>query len=76
MQDTKRAYFKSGVHFVIGAILLTLFFWTLIEGLITQVTIGDHKMSLAYYALSFLAGLVTYYNISKAKTLFHYAKLA
>jgi len=76
MQGTKRVYIQSGMHFIIGAILLTLFFWTLIEGLIEQVAMNDHRMSLAYYALSFLAGLATYYNISKAKTLFHYAKLA
>lgn len=76
MQEPRKVYLKSAIHFIIGTILLTLFFWTLIEGLIEQVSMNNHQMSLAYYALAFLSGLATYYNIAKAKNLFHYAKLA
>ncbi|MDO8647368.1 MAG: hypothetical protein Q7R70_03060 [Candidatus Diapherotrites archaeon] len=71
---TKKIFAKSAIQFIIGVILATLFFWTMIEGLLEQIA-NNHTMSFGFYFLAFLAGIAAIYNYIQAKELFHFAKL-
>lgn len=75
MSATSKIFAKSIAHFIIMVFLMTLFFWTAIEGLLEQIA-NHHLMSMAFYLLSFLAGLAAVYNYNQAKTLFHYAEIS
>ena len=73
-QKTNKIFIKSAIHFIIGVALATLFFWTVIEGLLEQ-TANHHTMSFAFYFIAFMAGIAAIYNYIQAKELFHFAKL-
>jgi len=74
MPAPKKIFLKAAFFFIIGVALATLFFWTLIEGLLEQL--ANHPLpSLAFYFIAFLSGIAAVYNYLQSRILFHYAKL-
>ena len=72
---TKKVFAKAGINFITSVALGSLFFFTLLEGIITQLQ-ENHSLALTYYLLAFLTGITAVYNYLRAKTLFNYAKLS
>ena len=73
MPAPKKIFVKSAFFFIIGVVLATLFFWTLLEGI--KLQLSNDKTSMVYYFLAFVSGIAAVYNYLQSRTLFHYAKL-
>ncbi|HIH21747.1 MAG: hypothetical protein J4478_05005 [Candidatus Diapherotrites archaeon] len=73
MAATKKVFLTSAFMFIVGVLLATLFFWSIIEGISLQLQ--NNRLAFVFYFLAFLSGVAAVYNYLQAKSLFHYAKL-
>ena len=66
---------KSIFIFVCGVLLASFFMWSLIQGIILQLS-GDASSPLVYYFTAWIVGLGAVTLYLQARALFHYAKIS
>jgi len=74
MQKVKYMFLKGGFFFVVGVIFVTLFVWSLVEGILSHMAGGG--VALPYYFAAWLAGIGALTLYFQAKQLIHYASIS
>ena len=73
--EFRKLFVRSMFFFIIGVVLASLFLWTIVQGVMLQLS-GESQVAIICYFLAFMAGIAALYNYMQAKTTFHYAKLS
>ena len=74
MDQVKEMFVKGTFYFAVGVIFATLFVWSMVQGIMDHVSGGE--LALAYYLVSWLAGIGALTLYFQAKALLHYAQIS
>lgn len=74
MREITEIFIRGVFFFIVGTVFLTLFIWSLVQGVLMHGT--AQYMAMAYYFASVLAGVGGVVLYHQAKYSLHYAQIA
>ena len=76
MRKVRFMFLKGIFYFVLGVSFATLFVWSMVQGILTHMTVGGDEIAFMYYFAAWLAGIGGLVLGIQARQLIHYASIS